>query len=200
MVLDDLKLLHERDPQDLLGAIERQLAEQGLVGGTLQASVASWTAITPTKRNLAKQIAQECLGVSMVIYAGPVLTPAAQAWKHGFNVRARQLAWTAEVSAAHDDELLGWTKQPIDKPYGVIDLRSSLDDAAVQRRFVAAERLLSGLRPAPIIVEAEGNDLAAQLQWTITLGDFVTVYLALLTNVAAASTDFLSKYQQLSDQ
>jgi hypothetical protein len=195
-VLDDLKLLHERDAQDLLGATERQLPDMEL----LRVSAASWAALIPTKRNLAKQIALECLGRSIVIYSGPALAPAAQAWKMGFNRHAKQLAWAAELSVEHDAELLGWTKQPVDKPYAVIDLRSNLDAPAVQQRFVAAERLLSGLRPAPLIVEVQGETIDEQVSWATALGDFVTIYTALLNSVNPASADFLIKFKQLLDE
>ncbi len=53
----------------------------------------SWEAVVPLKHNLAKQIALDCLGKSVVIYGGPLLAPAAYKWKISFNENAKQIAW-----------------------------------------------------------------------------------------------------------
>jgi glucose/mannose-6-phosphate isomerase len=61
------------------------------------------------------------------------------------------------------------------------------------------ERLLSGLRPAPHIVQAEGNDLLEQLLWTIAYGDFVSLYLALLNGLNPAPVDLVEKFKKELD-
>ena len=166
----------------------------------LKTAVAAWTATVPTDKNRAKQIAQEVIGKSAVVYGGPKMAPAAYKWKISFNENAKQVAWTNQYPEFNHNEFMGWTKQPVQKPYAVIDLRSKLEHPRVQKRFEVSERLLSGLRPAPIVVEAQGETLLEQLLWTIALGDFVTIYTALLNGLNPAPVDLIEKFKKTLDE
>jgi glucose/mannose-6-phosphate isomerase len=166
----------------------------------LKAAVEPWLATVPTDKNPAKQIAQEVIGKSAVIYAGPKLFPAAYKWKISFNENAKHVAWTNQYPEFNHNEFMGWTKQPIDKPYAVIDLRSSLEHARNQKRFAVSERLLSGMRPAPIVVAVQGKTLLEQLLWAIAFGDFVTIYTALLNGLNPAPVDLIEKFKKALDE
>jgi glucose/mannose-6-phosphate isomerase len=168
--------------------------------GFLQASVQSWIPTVPTDKNPAKQIALEIIGKSAVVYAGPKLWPAAYKWKISFNENAKHVAWANQYPEFNHNEFMGWTKQPVDKPYAVIDLRSSLEHPRTQKRFEVSEKLLSGMRPAPIIVKAEGGSLLQHLLWTIALGDFVTIYTALLNGINPAPVDLIEKFKKSLDE
>lgn len=160
----------------------------------------SWIPTIPTDRNLAKQIALDVIGKSIVVYSGPKLWPAAYKWKISFNENAKHVAWTNQYPEFNHNEFIGWTKQPVDKPYAVIDLRSSLEHPRIQKRFEVSERLLSGVRPHPIVVEAEGQDLLEQLLWTIALGDFVSIYTALLNGINPTPVDLIEKFKKALDE
>jgi glucose/mannose-6-phosphate isomerase len=162
--------------------------------------VKSWLPTIPTDRNPAKQIALEVIGKSAVIYAGPKLWPAAYKWKISFNENAKHIAWSNQYPEFNHNEFMGWTKQPTQKPYVVIDLRSNLEHPRVQKRFEVSERLLSGMRPAPIVVEAQGNDLLEQLLWSIAFGDFVTIYTAILNGINPAPVDLIEKFKKSLDE
>jgi glucose/mannose-6-phosphate isomerase len=166
----------------------------------LKATVQPWLATVPTVQNQAKQIALETIGKSAVIYAGPRLAPAAYKWKISFNENAKQVAWTNQLSEFNHNEFMGWTKQPTQKPYAVIDLRSDLEHPRIQKRFEVTEHLLSGLRPAPIVVQVQGSNLLEQLLWTIALGDFVTIYAALLNGINPAPVDLIEKFKKSLDE
>lgn len=158
----------------------------GMQSGSLLADV-------PAARNQAKQIAQELMGSSIVVYAGPKLFPAAYKWKINFNENSKTIAWCNELPEFNHNEFLGWTSHPIDKPYKVIDLRSNLEHERVQKRFEVTERLLSGKRPAPEVIQAEGDTLLNQMLWTIQLGDFVSLYLALLNGLNPSPVELIEK-------
>ncbi len=165
----------------------------------LSREVALWRPDVPAKENQAKQIAQELMGKSVVIYSGPKLSPAAYKWKISCNENAKQLAWVNQLPEFNHNEFMGWTKQPTHKPYAVIDLRSDLENVRVQKRFDVSARLLSGMRPDPIVVTAKGDTLLQQLLWTATLGDFVTIYLALLNNINPAPVDLVENFKKALD-
>ena len=166
----------------------------------LKAAVQPWLPTVPTADNRAKQIALEMIGKSAVVYAGPKLSPAAYKWKISFNENAKQIAWTNQFPEFNHNEFMGWTKQPVQKPYAVIDLRSDLEHPRIQKRFEVTERLLSGMRPAPIVIQAEGKSLLEQLLWVIALGDFVTIYTALLNGLNPAPVDLIEKFKKSLDE
>jgi glucose/mannose-6-phosphate isomerase len=63
----------------------------------VKTSMDGWASTVPTAQNLAKQLAQECMGKSVVIYGGPLLAPAVHKWKIGFNENAKNVAWEYQL-------------------------------------------------------------------------------------------------------
>ena len=166
----------------------------------LKQAVQAWVPTVPTDKNPAKQIALDVIGNSAVIYAGPKLWPTAYKWKISFNENAKHVAWTNQFPEFNHNEFMGWTQQPEQKPYTVIDLRSKLEHPRVQKRFEVTERLLSGKRPAPIVVNVEGESLLEQLLWSVAFGDFVTIYTALLNGLNPAPVDLIEKFKKSLDE
>lgn len=187
-------LLQVLEKAHLLHGDFRPALEQ--VAHSLEAVAATWGPTTATQGNMAKQLAQELMGKSIVMYSGPNLSPAAYKWKLDLNENAKQLAWTNQYPELNHNEFTGWSKQPVEKPYAVIELRSTLEQARVQERFELTERLLSGMRPAPLIVNVEGATLPEQLAWATLLGDYVSVYLAVLNGLDPAPLPLVDKLKQ----
>lgn len=165
----------------------------------LREAVQLWLPTVPSRDNWAKQIALDIIGKSVVVYGGAKLWPAAYKWKISFNENAKHVAWWGQYPEFNHNEFLGWTEQPVDKPYAVIDLRSSLEHPRIQKRFEVSERLLSGRRPAPIVIEAQGSTVLEQLLWTIAFGDFVSLYVALANGLNPAPVDLIEKFKKSLD-
>jgi glucose/mannose-6-phosphate isomerase len=166
----------------------------------LKQTVQAWLPTVPVKDNPAKQLALEVIGKSPVIYAGSKLFPAAYKWKISFNENAKNVAWCNALPEFNHNEFLGWSSHPVDKPYTVIDLRSSFEHPRIQKRFELTERLLSGRRPAAHVVDAQGGTLLEHLVWTTAFGDFVSLYTALLNGLNPTPVDLIEKLKQsLSD-
>jgi glucose/mannose-6-phosphate isomerase len=178
------------------GLLQKDPTELTQAADFLKDKVQAWLPTVPTASNPAKQLAEECIGRSVVIYGGPHLAPVAYKWKISFNENAKQVAWFGQYPEFNHNEFIGWSKQPVDKPYTVIDLRSNLEHPQVQKRFEVSERLLSGMRPAPHIVQAEGETLLEQLVWTVNLGDFVTLYTGILNGLNPAPVDLVEKFKK----
>jgi glucose/mannose-6-phosphate isomerase len=185
-VLEGAGLVQESDISAQLDNVSRFLTE----------SVKAWTVTVPAAQNPAKKLALEMAGKSPVIYAGPLLSPVAYKWKISFNENAKNVAWWNELPEFNHNEMIGWSSHPVDKPYAVVDLRSNLEHPRIQKRFEVSERLLSGLLPAPHIVEVQGKDLLEQLVWAVAYGDFVTLYTAMLNNVDPAPVDLVEKFKK----
>jgi glucose/mannose-6-phosphate isomerase len=185
------------DKTGLIGS--DKYAELRAAAEWLSTQQADFLPTVPTDKNPAKKLALELMGKSPVIYAGPKLFPAAYKWKINFNENAKNVAWCNQIPEFNHNEFLGWTSHPIDKPYAVVDLRSSREHERVQKRFEVTERLLSGKRPSPHVVEAQGESVLQQLLWTITLGDFVSLYLALLNGLNPTPVDLIEKFKKSLD-
>ncbi|HEU4914784.1 MAG TPA: bifunctional phosphoglucose/phosphomannose isomerase [Candidatus Saccharimonadales bacterium] len=159
----------------------------------LRAELAKLAPTIPTAQNRAKQIAQELMGKTVIMYGGPLLFPAANKWKICMNENAKNTAWCNQYPEFNHNEFIGWSSHPIEKPFAVVEIRSDLEHPRILKRFEVSERLLSGNRPAPIVVKPEGDTLLKQLLWSIAMGDFVSVYLALLNGVNPTPVDLVEK-------
>jgi glucose/mannose-6-phosphate isomerase len=159
----------------------------------LKGELEQLSAVTPTAKNIAKQIALELIGKTPIIYSGPLLFPAANKWKICLNENAKNTAWSGQYPEFNHNEFIGWSSHPIDKPFAVVEIRSNLEHPRVQKRFTVSERLLSGKRPAPIVVEPHGENLLQQLLWAVAMGDFVGSYVAILNGLNPTPVDLVEK-------
>lgn len=150
----------------------------------------------PTERNPAKQLAEKCVGKSVVIYAGHKLAPAAYKWKIGFNENAKQIAWFGQLPEFDHNEIVGWLRNPEHKPYVVIDLHSSFEHPRIRTRFRVSEELLAGTRPTSFLVEAEGVNPLEHVLWASLFGDYVTIYTALLSGEDPAPIDIIENFKR----
>ncbi|HEX8227310.1 MAG TPA: bifunctional phosphoglucose/phosphomannose isomerase [Candidatus Saccharimonadales bacterium] len=165
-------------------------------GDWLKDQVGGWRPDVATAKNEAKQLAQELMGRSVVVYSGPKLFPAANKWKICTNENAKNVAWVNQYPEFNHNEFIGWAGHPTEKPYAVIEIRSNLEHERVQKRFVASERLLSGLRPAPNVVVPKGDSLILQIVWTSNYADFVSLYLALLNGIDPSPVALVEKLKE----
>jgi glucose/mannose-6-phosphate isomerase len=175
---------------------ERAIDDLHDVSRALEKTSKTWRPDVVTSQNLAKQLALELVGKSPVVYAGNLLFPAAYKWKINFNENAKNVAWCNQLPEFNHNEFLGWSSHPVDKPYAPIFLQTSFDHLQISKRFEISARLLSGKMPAPQIIHAEGSTILEQLLWTITLGDFVSLYLALLNNIDPTPVELIEKLKK----
>lgn len=162
----------------------------------LKEVVKGLTPNVPEAQNLAKQLAQKMVGKTVIVYGGSLMYPAAQKWKICINENAKNTAWCNTFPEMSHNEFIGWSSHPVEKPFAVIDLFSNLEHPRVQKRFDVADRLLSGKRPAAIRVEAKGDTPLEQLLYLLILGDFTSVYLAILNGVNPTPVDLVEKFKK----
>lgn len=169
------------------------LAELKSASEFLKTEATNWRPDVATKDNVAKQLALELVGKSPVVYGSNLLFSAAYKWKINFNENAKNVAWCNQLPEFNHNEFLGWSSHPTEKPYAPVFLLSSFDHSQIKKRFDVSEKLLSGKMPSPLRVEAKGSTILEQLLWVITLGDFVSLYLALLNNLDPTPVDLIEK-------
>jgi len=178
--------------------IEQDDAERTLHHASefLQAQVKQWRPDVTTKDNPAKRLALEIAGTTPIIYAGSMLFPAAYKWKISFNENAKNTAFCNEIPEFSHNEFLGWTSHPVDKPYTIIDLRSSLEHPRNQKRMEVTEQMLSGMRPHPHVVQAQGETVLVHILYCIAFGDFVSLYTSLLNGLDPSPVNLIEKVKQ----
>lgn len=155
----------------------------GMAGSWLQEQVQQWAADVPMSRNVAKQLALRIAGTSPVIFAGELTGPVAYKWKINWNETAKNVAFANYYPEFNHNEFIGWSSHPVEKPFTIIDLRSSLERPRIRQRMVLSDQLLSGRRPQAIAIELRGDTLLQQLLWGLALGDAVSIYGAVLNGV-----------------
>ncbi len=162
----------------------------------LQTVVTAWSKDIPTDQNPAKQLALQCVNTTPIIYSGPRMAAAAYKWKIGFNENAKNTSWMGSYPEFNHNEFMGWTSHPVDKPFTVIDLISSFEHPRTQLRFQVSDRLLEGMRPDAITVEAKGETVIEQLLYLVLFGDFVTIYTGLLNGVDPSPVALVEQFKQ----
>ena len=180
-----------------LGLIpENSIKEMDSAADWLSTQVAVWLPSSAAEDNRAKQLAEKIVGKSVVMYSGPNLFPAANKWKICMNENAKNIAWVNQLPEFNHNEFIGWSVAPAEKPYTVIELRSHLEHPRVQRRFEVTQRLLAGKRPEPEIVNVEGDTTLQQLLWASSLGDFTSIYAALLNGIDPTPVDLVEQFKK----
>lgn len=164
-----------------------------VVGDWLKNESSQWGKEVPLANNLAKQLATQLAGKTVIMYAGPKLFPAANKWKICMNENAKNTAWANQYPEFNHNEFIGWSSHPVEKPFAVVEIRSGLEHERIQKRFEVSKRLLSGKRPAPIVVTPQGDTLLQQLAWSFALGDFVSIYLGILNGVNPMPVELVEK-------
>lgn len=172
-----------------------RIAELENSADNIQSLVHAWTKDVPTDDNYAKQLALKLVGKTPIYYAGTHMSPVAYKWKINTNENAKNTAWYNILPEFDHNEFMGWTSHPVEKPFAVVDLISSFEHERLLKRFDVGDRMLSGMRPKAIQVEAKGKSLLDHLLYLTVLGDFVTIYLGLLNGVDPSPVALIEKFK-----
>ncbi|HSW90425.1 MAG TPA: SIS domain-containing protein [Candidatus Saccharimonadales bacterium] len=155
-----------------------------------------WDKDVPIEHNYAKQLALLAVGKTPVFYAGPLMAPVAYKWKISWNENAKNVSVSNILPEFSHNEFAGWTSHPIEKPFAVFDLVSELENPRILKRFNISDRLLSGRRPKATVVPIAGKGVMEQLLWGCILGEFVSVYVAILNNVDPTGLEIIDKLKK----
>lgn len=170
-----------------------RLDEIAGLSGWLESEAAHWLPDIPTTDNYAKQLAEGAVGKTAVIYGGSLTAPLAYKWKISWNENAKNVAFWNQYPEFNHNEFMGWGSHPIEKPFAIFDLVSSLEHPQIIRRFEISDRLLSGKRPKATVVNLAGETLIAQLLWGSILADFVSIYIAIMNGVDPTPVPLIEK-------
>ncbi|MGD8395495.1 MAG: bifunctional phosphoglucose/phosphomannose isomerase [Candidatus Eiseniibacteriota bacterium] len=139
----------------------------------------------PAAENVAKQLARQLRNKLVVVHASNEhLEAAAARWKAQMAENAKVLAFHSLYPEMNHNEICGWAgHKTLASASHVITLRDSEDHPRVQRRMeISTELIGRGGAGVSQVWSGSGTPLARMLS-LIHLGDFVSVYLAILRRV-----------------
>jgi glucose/mannose-6-phosphate isomerase len=137
---------------------------------------------TPTTSNPAKALAMKLRTKTPIIYGAPPYGPVATRWKTQCNENAEVLAWSSAFPEADHNEIVGWGGDPNARRFLPILFRDRDEMPQMKRRLDATREIMA--RTVNVHeVRDRGETLLGRMLGALFLGDFVSVYLAVLRGV-----------------
>ena len=138
----------------------------------------------PCEKNPAKQLASKLQGRLAVIYGADFLSRVADRWKAQINECIKGLAFAECFPELNHNAVVGYSFPDwLNQKVTVVLLRSPLMDPRILTRYDVTRELLDSAGIDSEVVEPRGNSELAQLMSAVSLGDYVSYYLAMLNGV-----------------
>jgi glucose/mannose-6-phosphate isomerase len=167
-----------------LGFIKDKSADVAEAVKVLKKMASALDEKSPEKSNHAKQIARRLYGNLPVIYGAGIASEVARRWKGQINENAKAWAFYEVFPELNHNATVGFPQpKEVASKIRVIMLRSSTYNARVKLRYEVTSGLLKQAGVAYEFVDAEGSSPLAQMSSLISMGDYVSYYLAMLYQV-----------------
>jgi len=139
---------------------------------------------TPLKDNFSKSLASSICGTVPVIYGFGVYRAVAQRFKTQFNENSKLPAKWEVFSELDHNEIVGWEDSgKLTKNFSAILIRDKAEPAEVRSRIETTKTLMQPAVSNTFEVWVQGESQLAKMLSTICIGDFTSVYLAILRKI-----------------
>jgi glucose/mannose-6-phosphate isomerase len=153
-----------------------------------------WMSAIPTVENEAKRMAMIMRGKIPLVYGtqGP-LRVAAYRWKCQFNENSKNPAFYNDIPEMDHNEIAGWNLTgDLGASFAVTILVGRDVNARMARKVKVTAQLLKESVAGVEVVEISGETVLEQLLSAVHLGDYISVYLALLKGVDPTPVDVIT--------
>jgi glucose/mannose-6-phosphate isomerase len=176
-----MPLLVCMEKMGLTSGLEAEVSEAVLV---LKRCADACSPEVASKNNLAKTLAIGINGSVPSIYGFGVYRSVAQRFKQQFNENSKIAAkWEVFPELDHN-EIVGWEKsQDTAKHFSIIFINDPKSPKAILSRIKITKQLIKDSGVKMFDVESLGKTDLAKMLSVICLGDFISVYLAVLRKV-----------------
>ncbi len=131
--------------------------------------------------NMAKQIARHIHGKISVIYGHSIYNAVANRWHTQINENAEVLSWFGAIPEMNHNEIVGWSGDENVSMFLPILLRDDKENERIKKRIELTKELaFKGKTDDVLEVWAQGETQLARILYLVYLGDYVSIYLAML--------------------
>ena len=172
ILLTRMKIISDREQEigEALNALRKVMRENAPV--------------IPTKNNPSKRLALELRETIPVVYGYGPYEAAAHRLKTQLNENSKLLSTYDAFPELNHNEVVGWeASETVTKSFSVILLRDRREPSEMACRIELTKSLLSKKARKVHEIYARGNGKLARLLSLVFVGDFLSVYLAVLRGV-----------------
>ena len=152
----------------------------------------------PLSDNLSKKLASRINGTVPVVYGFGIYRAVAQRYKQQFNENSKVPAKWDFFSELNHNEIVGWEAvKELARCFSIIFIREKDEPEEIRQRIEATKQLMSQEATKKIFeVWSSGQSRLAKMLYTIYIGDFTSVYLAILRGVDPTPVKTISLLKQ----
>jgi len=145
-------------------------------------------------RNIAKQTALKIKSHTPHIYIYEKYAAAADRWRTQLNENSKMLAHTGLFSEMNHNDIVGWTDTDL-KGLAAVLLRTEDETPTILKRMEFTSHIFK--RKGRLIeVYAEGESIMEKMLSLILIGDFTSVYLAVLREIDPTPVDIIEELKK----
>jgi glucose/mannose-6-phosphate isomerase len=151
----------------------------------------------PEPYNIAKVLARRLLGRMAVVYGYGVTAPSARRWKTQLNENAKMPAVFSELPELDHNEIVGWGGDPeLLQRLHVVALDDPLGDERVRRRVTPTLSHARERAAGVDVIHARGTSPLARCLSAAYVGDWVSLYVALLSGIDPTPVAAIERLKQ----
>lgn len=153
----------------------------------------------PANKNPAKKIAMDIYNSFPVIYGNGIIAPIAKRWRTQFNENSKILARDDVFPELNHNDIVGWSGDNFPERFTVILLRdkTEYENLRIKKRIEISKSLVLKKSKKVIEVYAHGNTKLARMLSLMYIGDFVSIYLALLRGIDPYPVEVINKLKEM---
>lgn len=164
---------------------------------TVSSVIAACGPEVPQEENPAKGLAAALHGKVALLWGAELTAPVARRWKGQINENAKLPAYWSVLPELDHNELVGFEGMgPLGPMAQVVMLRDPRNHRQVVRRFDITHELVRRDVGGVLSIEAEGRGAMARTLDLVLLGDYVSLYLALLRNVDPGPVEIIQRLKE----
>lgn len=157
----------------------------------------------PVETNLAKQLALNLKGHIPIVYgSSDHLAAPAWRWKNQFGENSKLMAFWNQIPHLHHDEAVGWDMEPelLNKFYLFMLRDNQLDEPKVIKRKEISGEMLESRMGGVSHVWARGKSRFARIMSLVHLGDFVSLYGAVVRGIDPTPVNIINLFKEKMGQ
>jgi len=150
---------------------------------------------SPTSRNFSKRLALDVKGSVPIIYGFGMYGGVAQRMKTQFNENSKIPSKCEVFPELDHNEIVGWTgPDSLTKNFTVILIRDKNEPSEIKARIDITKKLVLEKKAGNVIeIRARGRSKLARVLSLLYVGDFASVYLAILYGVDPTPVDVITR-------